>query len=74
MKCCARCTRWKSSADFYADRRPGRSRDGLHHNCKDCERDSARSRARASYQVKGTMIQPRDADGRFLYAGRRAVA
>lgn len=62
---CSRCTRWKTPGQFYADRRPGRSRDGLHHNCKDCERESARNRARARYVVKGTMGQDRDEMGRF---------
>lgn len=69
MKSCSRCGEWKSDAAFYVDRR-GRSRDGLHHACKDCERASARQRARARYQARGTMSQPRDAWGRFEYSGR----
>lgn len=49
MKSCAACGYWKSDREFYVDRRPQRSRDGLHHNCKECEREKARARMRASY-------------------------
>ena len=73
MKSCSRCGEWKSGAAFYVDRR-GRSRDGLLHACKDCERSSARERARERYQVRGTMNQPRAANGQFLYSGSRSVA
>lgn len=73
MKPCSTCGSWQPSSAYYVDRR-GRSRDGLHHACIDCERAAARDRARVRYQAKGTMSQPRDADGRFLYSGRRAVA
>ena len=52
MKSCSACGYWKSSREFYIDRRPQRSRDGLHHACKDCERESARNRAKAAYHSK----------------------
>ena len=68
MKVCARCRRWRSDREFYPDRRPGRSRDGLHHNCKPCEREAAAARARRRYQPTNTMTQPRDRQGRFLRA------
>ena len=51
MKSCSRCGEWKSDAAFYVDRR-GRSRDGLHHACKDCEREAARSRMRRVYRER----------------------
>lgn len=68
MKCCSACTRWKSDSAFYPDRRPGRSRDGLHHACIACERDAAAARARARYVPRNTMAQARDASGRFRSA------
>ncbi len=69
MKCCSGCTRWKSAREFYVDRRPGRSRDGRHHACIECERATARERARARYVPKGIpMAQPRDQQGKFRRA------
>lgn len=68
MKCCSRCTRWKSDAEFYPDRRPGRSRDGLHHACMACERQAAAERARRRYVPTNTMRQARDCAGRFARA------
>lgn len=68
MKCCSTCTRWKSDAEFYPDRRPGRSRDGLHHACIACERDAAAARARRRYVPTHTMRQARDRSGRFARA------
>ena len=70
MKSCSRCGEWKSSAAFYVCRRTDasgypRSRDGRHHECKDCQRERARLRARASYEPRGTMSQRRDEFGRF---------
>lgn len=52
MKSCACCGYWKSDREYYKDRRPHRSRDGLHHNCKDCEREKARERMRATYWAR----------------------
>lgn len=46
MKSCSMCGYWRIDADFYPDRRPGRSKDGLHHACKDCVREDARERSR----------------------------
>ena len=68
MKCCTRCELWKSDAEFYPDRRPGRSRDGRLSTCIDCERAAARDRARRRYVPLNTMRQPRDAAGRFARA------
>lgn len=68
MKCCSRCTRWKSASEFYVDRRPGRSRDGRHHACIACEREAAAARARARYTPRNTMTQPRDERGQFRKA------
>lgn len=65
MKACSKCGSWQSDRAFYPERRPGRSRDGLHHACKECERAGARERARARYEVRGTMNQARDNLGRF---------
>ena len=48
MKSCSTCGLWKSDSAYYVDRR-GRSRDGLHHACKDCERTQARERMRRIY-------------------------
>ncbi|MBB1060379.1 hypothetical protein [Marilutibacter spongiae] len=68
MKACSTCTRWKSAAEFYPDRRPGRSRDGLHHACIACEREAAAERARRRYVPTHTMRQARDRAGRFARA------
>lgn len=68
MKCCSRCTRWKTAREFYPDRRPGRSRDGLLGSCIECERAGARERARARHVPKLPMAQPRDDGGRFRRA------
>lgn len=65
MKCCSSCTRWKTAAEFYDERRPHRSRDGKHHACKDCCRREARERARQRYVPRNTMTQIRDECGRF---------
>lgn len=64
MKSCSTCGDWKRDVHFYPDRR-GRTRDGLHHACKDCERASAASRARAAYVAKNTMKQHRNDAGQF---------
>lgn len=68
MKSCSKCTRWKTAGQFYPDRRPGRTRDGRHHACIDCEREGARLRARARHVPKLPMAQPRDQGGRFRSA------
>ena len=68
MKVCAHCSRWRMDSEFYPDRRAGRSRDGLHHNCKHCEREMAAARARRRYQPTNTMTQARDESGRFRKA------
>jgi predicted short-subunit dehydrogenase-like oxidoreductase (DUF2520 family) len=68
MKCCSSCTRWKTAGQFYVDRRPGRSKDGRHHACIDCERTASRERARARHVPKTPMAQPRDLAGRFQKA------
>lgn len=65
MKSCSTCGDWKRDAHFYIDRR-GRSRDGLHHACKDCERIQAAARQRMAYIPKNTMRQRRDEGGRFV--------
>lgn len=49
MKSCAACGYWKSDREFYVCRRPGRSRDGMNHDCKDCAREKARESMRKSY-------------------------
>ena len=66
MKCCSKCTRWKVAADFYVDRRPGRSRDGRHHACIACEREAAAERARRRYVPKATpRVRPASASGQI---------
>lgn len=52
MKSCSRCGYWKSDREYYVDRRPHRSRDGLHHACKECEREAARDRMRSIYWAR----------------------
>lgn len=51
MKSCSTCGLWQTDAAFYPDRR-GRSRDGLHHACKGCERRQAADRGRARYALR----------------------
>jgi hypothetical protein len=68
MKSCSTCGRWKSDAEFYPDRRAGRSRDGRHHACIECERHAARERARAKNVrpwYSPMLRKPRDETGRF---------
>lgn len=65
MKVCSKCTRWLTRSEFYVDRRPGRSRDGLHHACKTCERAGAAERARRRYVPRNTMTQARNERGQF---------
>lgn len=48
MKSCSSCGYWKQDREFYPDRR-GRTRDGLHHACKECEREQARERMKRTY-------------------------
>lgn len=67
MKTCSKCTLWKPDVQFYVDRRPGRSRDGRHHACIDCERTAARERARRAY-VPHPDGRLRAAGGRFARA------
>ena len=64
MKVCSKCTRWRTRSDFYPDRR-GRSRDGLLHACKPCERAAAAERARNRYVARNTMTQTRNKRGQF---------
>jgi len=64
VKACSRCTYWKPASAFYVDRRPGRSRDGLHHACIECEREDARERARRRY-IPHPDHRLRLADGKF---------
>lgn len=69
MKSCSKCERWKRDAEFYPDRRLGRSRDGLLSSCIACERESAAARARARYKHSpNPMSQARDCAGRFQKA------
>ncbi len=64
MKCCSTCTRWKTDSQFYVDRRPGRSRDGRHHACIQCEREAAAARARRRYSQRNTTtVRPASASG-----------
>lgn len=68
MKACSKCGSWQRDSQFYPEKRPGRSRDGLHHACKSCERTAAAARARARYTPRNTMSQVRDECGRFRRA------
>lgn len=58
MKSCSRCGYWKSDREYYIDRRKQRSRDGLHHACKECEREAARDRMRSIYWARKVAARP----------------